>query len=180
MDAIMTSKDGRREALPKGGGGSEVSGNQQIAVSARPRIAVDSSVKEVGVSITEAVQTGMGLSSVQREVVVNAEVKGTKGVVSIILSSDEDADDSSPVALEARPMAGSLPDNPETEVICSKCGQAQWKDRLAGKAAVIAGNSNIWAVGCEDGTLQVSLSLLLLLLLLLGRYLFTARELILV
>ena len=156
MDTIMTSKDSRKEALPKGGGGNEVAGNHQIGIPSRPRIGIDSSVKEIGLCSTDAAQMGMGSTSVQREIVLNADVKGTKDVLSIVISNNEDADESLPICLEARPLIGGLPDNPETEIICSKCGQVQWKDRLAGKATVIAGNSNIWAVGCDEGTLQVS------------------------
>ncbi|KAL4591705.1 hypothetical protein LXL04_004676 [Taraxacum kok-saghyz] len=43
----------------------------------------------------------------------------------------------------------------ETEISCTKNGQTLWSDRLSGNVTVLAGNANFWAVGCEDGSLQV-------------------------
>nr|XP_043613664.1 protein HIRA [Erigeron canadensis] len=43
----------------------------------------------------------------------------------------------------------------ETEISCTKNGQTLWSDRISGNVTVLAGNANFWAVGCEDGSLQV-------------------------
>ncbi|KAK9170438.1 hypothetical protein Syun_002578 [Stephania yunnanensis] len=80
-------------------------------------------------------------------------VFGTKGM-----------DDSAPVCLEAHPVEWSVNDvvgvantirGRETEITCRKGTQTLWSDRISGKVTVLAGNANFWAVGCEDGCLQV-------------------------
>lgn len=43
----------------------------------------------------------------------------------------------------------------ETEIVCKKGPDVLWCDRISGKVTVLAGNTNFWAVGCEDGSLQV-------------------------
>lgn len=43
----------------------------------------------------------------------------------------------------------------ESEIVCTKGLQTLWSDRILGKVSVLAGNANFWAVGCEDGCLQV-------------------------
>jgi protein HIRA/HIR1 len=45
----------------------------------------------------------------------------------------------------------------ETEISCKKGPQLMWSDRISSKVTALAGNKNFWAVGCEDGSLQVSL-----------------------
>ncbi|KAI3688114.1 hypothetical protein L1987_81822 [Smallanthus sonchifolius] len=68
------------------------------------------------------------------------------------------------VCLEARPKeraandiigVGSTFVMKETEISCTRNGQTLWSDRISGSVTVLAGNANFWAVGCEDGSLQV-------------------------
>lgn len=44
----------------------------------------------------------------------------------------------------------------ETEISCRGLGETLWSDRIMGRVTVLAGNPNFWAVGCEDGSLQVN------------------------
>lgn len=69
------------------------------------------------------------------------------------------------VCLEARPKEHAANDiigvgstflMKETEISCMRNGQTLWSDRISGNVTVLAGNANFWAVGCEDGSLQVS------------------------
>ncbi|OVA05979.1 WD40 repeat [Macleaya cordata] len=69
-----------------------------------------------------------------------------------------------PVCLETRLVeqcvsdlvgVGNTSTSKETEVTCKKGDQTLWSDRMTGKVTVLAGNANFWAVGCEDGCLQV-------------------------
>ncbi|KAM7496911.1 hypothetical protein LguiA_021325 [Lonicera macranthoides] len=68
-----------------------------------------------------------------------------------------------PVCLEAHPREEAATDiigggahvMNETEISCSRGNQILWSDRISGKVTVLAGNPNIWAVGCEDGCLQI-------------------------
>ncbi|XP_065866004.1 protein HIRA isoform X1 [Euphorbia lathyris] len=73
-------------------------------------------------------------------------------------------EDSVPICLEARPREHAVNDvigvgntfmMKETEIVCTRGGQMLWSDRISGKITVLAGNANFWAVGCEDGCLQV-------------------------
>lgn len=149
VDTMTAVKDGRKEPLPKGGG--HTAGNHQVGT------ATNSVAIEAELCSTDATGIGLGLTSLQREVVVNADSQFGKGVLSITVSSKDDADQGLPICFEARSLSGgSASMNPQkTEVVCSQGGEVKWRDRLTGKATVISGNSSIWAVGCQDGTLQV-------------------------
>ncbi|KAL6838429.1 hypothetical protein ACP4OV_031674 [Aristida adscensionis] len=68
------------------------------------------------------------------------------------------------LSLEAKPVeraagdmigVGSAFPMKETEIRCTKGAETLWSDRISGKVTVLAGNANFWAVGCEDGCLQV-------------------------
>ncbi|KAI7730446.1 hypothetical protein M8C21_009532 [Ambrosia artemisiifolia] len=68
------------------------------------------------------------------------------------------------VCLEARPKEHAANDiigvgntflMKETEISCTRNGQTLWSDRISCNVTVLAGNANFWAVGCEDGSLQV-------------------------
>lgn len=49
----------------------------------------------------------------------------------------------------------------ETQITCKRT-QTLWSDRISSKVTVLAGNANFWAVGCEDGCLQVYVNYLIL------------------
>jgi protein HIRA/HIR1 len=85
--------------------------------------------------------------------------------LSIRVFDKKGGDGTSPVLLEARPrehtvndIAGlaNTPMMKETEIVCTRGDQTLWSDRISGKVTVLAGNANFWAVGCEDGCLQVN------------------------
>ncbi|KAK4856629.1 hypothetical protein QYF36_019508 [Acer negundo] len=84
--------------------------------------------------------------------------------LSIRVFDKKEGDDIAPVCLEARPGEHALNDiagmgntcmMKETEIACTRGTQTLWSDRIAGKVTVLAGNANFWAVGCEDGCLQI-------------------------
>nr|GEZ73120.1 protein HIRA isoform X1 [Tanacetum cinerariifolium] len=77
---------------------------------------------------------------------------------------DKERGDASHVCLEAKPKeraandiigVGSTYVMKETEISCTRNGQTLWSDRISANVTVMAGNANFWAVGCEDGSLQV-------------------------
>ncbi|XP_051113355.1 protein HIRA isoform X2 [Andrographis paniculata] len=106
-------------------------------------------------------------SSESKEVINNVEQIGlpaTASSLSIKVFDKKHGEDAMPICLEARPRehavsdivgAGNTFTIKETEVSCTKGSQTLWFDRISGKVTVLAGNSNFWAVGCEDGSLQV-------------------------
>ncbi|CAL9124809.1 unnamed protein product [Musa acuminata var. zebrina] len=84
--------------------------------------------------------------------------------LSIRVFNKKDCEDSLPICLEAKPIEQSVHDvigvgnaffTKETEIRCTKGSETLWSDRISGKVTVLAGNANFWAVGCEDGCLQV-------------------------
>ncbi|XP_073118026.1 protein HIRA isoform X2 [Elaeis guineensis] len=84
--------------------------------------------------------------------------------LSVRVFSKKSNDDSLPLCLEAKPIERSVHDiigdgntfvAKETEIICMKGTQTLWSDHISGKVTVLAGNANFWAVGCEDGCLQI-------------------------
>jgi protein HIRA/HIR1 len=73
-------------------------------------------------------------------------------------------EDAIPISLEACPRehvvneivgVGNTCMMKETEIVCTRGAETLWSDRISGKVTVLAGNANFWAVGCEDGCLQV-------------------------
>ncbi|KAL6976407.1 hypothetical protein U1Q18_025195 [Sarracenia purpurea var. burkii] len=84
--------------------------------------------------------------------------------LSIRVFDKKEGEDSVPVCLEARPREHAVNDivglgntfmMKETEISCTRGDHTLWSDRISGEVTVLAGNANFWAVGCEDGCLQV-------------------------
>ncbi|CAK9153819.1 unnamed protein product [Ilex paraguariensis] len=112
-------------------------------------------------------------ASAGRDGSISVEQTGTvrdisSSVVSTTLSirvfDKKERIDTIPVCLEARPREHAVNDvvgvgstfmMKETEITCTRGIQTLWSDRMSGKVTVLAGNANFWAVGCEDGCLQV-------------------------
>ncbi|KAJ0241652.1 Protein HIRA [Hirschfeldia incana] len=101
-------------------------------------------------------------------VLLNAEqsvgVKGSSGTALLIKVFDwKEGVGTVPVCLEACPKEHGLDTLgvvstttvKETEICCRRSGETLWSDRIMGRVTVLAGNPNFWAVGCEDGSLQV-------------------------
>lgn len=84
--------------------------------------------------------------------------------LSIIVFDKKEGEDTVPVCLESHLREHAVSDilgtgtsmMKETEISCARGSQTLWSDRISGKVTVLAGNANFWAVGCEDGSLQVS------------------------
>ncbi|CAM0953172.1 unnamed protein product [Alopecurus aequalis] len=96
--------------------------------------------------------------------VVPGSLVSSSSGLSITVSNKKDSEGSLAVCLEAKPVERSAGDmvgvggafsTKETEIKCSRGTETLWSDRISGKVTVLAGNANFWAVGCEDGCLQV-------------------------
>ncbi|KAJ7947971.1 Protein HIRA [Quillaja saponaria] len=84
--------------------------------------------------------------------------------LSIRVFDKKDGEDTTPICLEAQPRehvvsdivgVGNTSMMKETEITCRRGSQTLWSDRISAKVTVLAGNANFWAVGCEDGCLQI-------------------------
>lgn len=92
-------------------------------------------------------------------------LSASHATLSIRVFDKKDGEDTLPICLEARPREHAVNDivgvgktsmMRETEIACTRGPQTLWSDRISGKVTVLAGNANFWAVGCEDGCLQVN------------------------
>lgn len=99
-----------------------------------------------------------------RTIVEEAGHVASGSLLSIRVFDKKEGEGSLPVRLEASIIEHSVNDivgarstfMKETELSCTRGTQNLWSDRISGKATVLAGNVNFWAVGSEDGCLQVS------------------------
>lgn len=94
----------------------------------------------------------------------SASIAACSTTLSIKVFDKKEAEDTIPVCLEAHPREHAVNDlvgmgntfmMKETEITCTRGAETLWSDRISGKVTVLAGNANFWAVGCEDGCLQV-------------------------
>ncbi|KAL0436310.1 UNVERIFIED_CONTAM: protein HIRA [Sesamum radiatum] len=118
-------------------------------------------------SISESLVIEKVPASGSKETSTNVEQIGftaSGSILSIRVFDKKQGEDTIPVCLEARPREHAVNDIvgagntfmiKETELSCTMGSQNLWSDRISGKVTVLAGNSNFWAVGCEDGSLQV-------------------------
>ncbi|XP_050209720.1 protein HIRA isoform X2 [Mercurialis annua] len=125
-------------------------------------------------TVTESLVIEKVSSSSGRDGSINVEQSGSAKAsssssvpstpISIRVFDKKIGEDTVPISLEARPREHAVNDiigvgnaimTKETEVVCTRGAQTLWSDRISGKVTVLAGNANFWAVGCEDGCLQV-------------------------
>ncbi|KAF5937635.1 hypothetical protein HYC85_025141 [Camellia sinensis] len=166
--------DGRKRIIPEAVGVpvqlENISGDLQPQVLDFPLNSSDHRKEDNGmVGIREGCirrTIGMEASVLNRQGIVMAcGSSAASSTLSIRIFDKTEGDDTVPVCLEARPREHAATDivgvgntfaMKETEIACTRGAQTLWSDRISGKITVLAGNANFWAVGCEDGCLQVS------------------------
>lgn len=98
-------------------------------------------------------------------VMSSSSLAACSATLSLRVFDKKGGEDTAPICLEACPREqavndimgmGNISTMRETEVSCTRGSETLWSDRISGKVTVLAGNANFWAVGCEDGCLQVS------------------------
>ncbi|KAJ1390242.1 WD40/YVTN repeat-like-containing domain superfamily [Sesbania bispinosa] len=118
--------------------------------------------------VIEKVPASAGDGSINVEqlgsLMTSSSLAACNATLSIRVFDKKGGVDTSPILLEACPRehtvndivgVGNTPMMKETEIVCSRGPQTLWSDRISGKVTVLAGNANFWAVGCEDGCLQI-------------------------
>ncbi|KAI9107708.1 hypothetical protein K1719_021371 [Acacia pycnantha] len=97
-------------------------------------------------------------------VMSSSSLAACSATLSLRVFDKKGGEDTAPICLEARPREHAVNDimgmgntstMRETEIACTRGYQTLWSDRISGKVTVLAGNANFWAVGCEDGCLQI-------------------------
>lgn len=140
------------------GGSSD--NKERTGVTARAAISDSLVIEKVPVSAG----TGGSMSVDQVGILKNSSSATGGGNLLIRVLDKKEGEDMIPVSLEARPkehasndivVVGNTLMIKETEITCTRGTQTLWSDRISSKVTVLAGNANFWAVGCEDGCLQV-------------------------
>ncbi|RZC82222.1 hypothetical protein C5167_045009 [Papaver somniferum] len=145
---------GNSDANYRAGGFGHVGDKERSGVTARAAISDSLVIEKVPAS-----------ASADGAVTAANSRSSSSSILSIRVFSNKVGEDSTPVSFEARPVdqtvndvvvgAGNTFVRKETEVRCRKGEETLWSDRISGRVTVLAGNVNFWAVGCEDGCLQV-------------------------
>ncbi|XP_057955872.1 protein HIRA isoform X2 [Malania oleifera] len=140
------------------GGGSE--SKERLGVTARATITESLVIEKVPVSVG---RDGIINAEQSRIAKASGSLAACNTSLSIRVFDKKEGGDT-PVCLEARPREHAVNDivgmgntfmMKETELVCTRGSQILWSDRITGKVSVLAGNANFWAVGCEDGCLQI-------------------------
>ncbi|KAJ6739346.1 MEMBER OF THE HIR1 FAMILY OF WD-REPEAT PROTEINS [Salix koriyanagi] len=174
LDFPQVSSDHRKV---ENGIGSVDRGLQENSI--RGTLVRSSDLKERSVvtaraTVTESLVIEKVPGSAGRDGSINLELSGSVKAsssssscstpLSIRVFDKKIGEDAIPISLEARPREHAVNDivgvgntcmMKETEIVCTRGAETLWSDRISGKATVLAGNANFWAVGCEDGCLQV-------------------------
>lgn len=160
-NGAVPADSGTREVSVRGTLGRSSDVKERSGVTARATITESLVIEKVPVSMG-----GDGSVSVEQSgTVKNSGSLACTTTLSIRVFDKKEGGDNIPVCLEARPREHAVNDivgmgntclMKETEIVCTRESQMLWSDRITGKVTVLAGNANFWAVGCEDGCLQVS------------------------
>ena len=162
-NGLVLADGGVRETSTRGALNKSTDLKERSGVTARATI-TESLVIEKVVSATG----GDGSINVEQsgsaKACISSGACSTTNTLSIRVFDKKAGEDSIPICLEARPIEHAMNDivgmgntflMKETEITCTKGSETLWSDRISGKVTVLAGNANFWAVGCEDGCIQV-------------------------
>eukprot|EP00268_Persea_americana_P064091 TRINITY_DN8395_c0_g2_i1.p1 TRINITY_DN8395_c0_g2~~TRINITY_DN8395_c0_g2_i1.p1 ORF type:complete len:970 (+),score=200.05 TRINITY_DN8395_c0_g2_i1:315-3224(+) len=114
--------------------------------------------------VPASVGTDRRINVEQSGIVSTSGSQASCGALTIRVFDKKEGGDGEPFCLEAKPVERAVNDmvgigntfmTKETELNCTKKAERLWSDRILAKVSVLAGNANFWAVGCEDGSLQV-------------------------
>lgn len=159
------SKIGSRD-LPAGTSIKDSSTAKEIAIinNERPRNTARATISEsLVIEKVPGASPRDGVLNVEQSVGVKGSSASSTGLLIRVFDWKQGEEATAPVCLEACPKEYALDTVgvvststvKETEVICKRSGETLWSDRIMGSVTVLAGNPNFWAVGCEDGSLQV-------------------------
>lgn len=167
VDLSLASSDGRKDGNATKvrrtlGAGSDV--KERSGVTAKACFSDSLVIERVPVASTrDGALDGVIVES-SSSAKASSSLAACNNTLAISVIDKKEGTDAMPITLEARPREHAVSDIvgmsnmslvKETEVICRKGSQTLWSDRISGKVSVLAGNANFWAVGFEDGCLQV-------------------------
>jgi protein HIRA/HIR1 len=160
-NGIVPVDGGLRESSIRGTLGRNSDIKERSGVNARATVTESLVIEKVPGSAG-----GDGSINVQQSGIKASSSSGSCSTpLSIRVFDKKLGEDATPICLEARSRehavndvvgVGSTSMMKETEIVCTRGAETLWSDRISGKVTVLAGNTNFWAVGCEDGCLQVT------------------------
>ncbi|XP_012442468.1 protein HIRA isoform X2 [Gossypium raimondii] len=160
-NGAVPSEVGLREASVRGTVGRSSDLKERSGVTARATVTDSLVIEKVPVSAAQDHSINVEKSGSMRP---SSSTASSSTSLSISVFDKKEGEDMTPVCLEACLREHAMNDiagvghacmMKETEIVCTKGSQTLWSDRISGKVSVLAGNANFWAVGCEDGCLQV-------------------------
>ncbi|MBA0836083.1 hypothetical protein Goarm_008321, partial [Gossypium armourianum] len=160
-NGAVPSDVGLREASVRGTVGRSSDLKERSGVTARATVTDSLVIEKVAVSAAQDHSINVEKSGSMRP---SSSTASSSTSLSISVFDKKEGEDMTPVSLEACLREHAMNDiagvghacmMKETEIVCTKGSQTLWSDRISGKVSVLAGNANFWAVGCEDGCLQV-------------------------
>ncbi|XP_020535101.1 protein HIRA isoform X2 [Jatropha curcas] len=160
-NGVVPADGGMREGSLRGTLGRSFDSKDRSGVTARATIAESLVIEKVPGS---SERDGSIIVEQSGSVKASSSSNAHTTPLSIRVFDKKVGEDTIPICLEARPREHAVNDiigvgstcmMKETEIVCTRGAQTLWSDRISGKVTVLAGNANFWAVGCEDGCLQV-------------------------
>ncbi|XVF05197.1 hypothetical protein REPUB_Repub05bG0151100 [Reevesia pubescens] len=160
-NGVVPTDGSLREASVKGTIGRSFDLKERSGVTARATVTDSLVIEKVPVPTSQDHSINVEQSGSMKP---SGSTASSSTSLSIRVFDKKEGEDMTPVCLEACPREHAVNDivgvgnacmMKETEIICTRGAQTLWSDRIAGKVSVLAGNANFWAVGCEDGCLQV-------------------------
>lgn len=159
-NGVPNADSGIRESSMRKTVGASSDIKERSGVNARATISESLVIEKVPVS---AGKDG-GIIIEQAGLVKHHDSVTSGNNLSIRVFDKKAGEDTPLVCLEAHPREHAINDilgtgtttvMKDTEIVCTRGAQTVWSDRISGKVTVLAGNANFWAVGCEDGSLQI-------------------------
>ncbi|KAE8037459.1 hypothetical protein FH972_010046 [Carpinus fangiana] len=160
-NGLVPTEVGFKESFVRAAVGRSSDLKERSGVTARATISESLIIEKVPVSIGRDGSINVEQSGSAK---ASTSLPASSTSLSIRVFDKKGGEDALPFCLEARPREHAASDifgvgntfmMKETEIICTRGPQTLWSDRISGKVTVLAGNANFWAVGCEDGCIQV-------------------------
>ncbi|XVF19736.1 hypothetical protein REPUB_Repub11eG0136600 [Reevesia pubescens] len=160
-NGVVPTDGSLREASGRGTIGRSYDIKEHLGVTARANVTDSLVIEKVPVSAGQDHSINVEQSGSMKP---SGSAASSTISLSIRVFDKKEGEDMTPVCLEACPREHAVNDivgvgnacmMKETEIVCTRGSQTLWSDHISGKVSVLAGNANFWAVGCEDGCLQV-------------------------
>ncbi|VFQ87127.1 unnamed protein product [Cuscuta campestris] len=160
-DRVIHDEIGFREGFTRQTVGGNGGLKERSGVTARATVSESLVIEKVPVS---AGKDSSACLIEQMGAAKDTSSLAASGTLSVRVFDKKEGEDVIPFCLEAHPNEHTINDvlgvgntfvMKDTELTCTKGTEVFWSDKISGQVTVLAGNPNFWAVGCDDGSLQI-------------------------